>query len=176
MINRLSFCLLLLLLPPSTSHAQTNPYDTYWVSAGVGKTYLPSLMGTVSFQPRHKTRVFTARYNVSAEMLHQTTPGLKLSEAGVLYGSRHKNFIFSAGISRVWGVYRGTLIGPAYPGSLFKGDRYEKKTFSTLSIPAEVRFILPLKWVGIGITAFGNLNNGHSYSGLNVSVYAGCLE
>jgi hypothetical protein len=150
-------------------------YSRYWVSAGVGKSRYPSLMGALSFQPQHKNYVLTARYTVSGEVMSEILPGIKISEAAAMGGIRISNFIVSTGVSKVWGVDRGARIGPVEPGSLFKGDRYEKNGYSSFGVPVEVRFMLPVKYVGLGITAFGNLNQNHSYGGLNISIYGGRL-
>lgn len=147
----------------------------FWLTSGLGKTRFLSLNNGFSFQPRNRNFVLTGRYTVSGEFLSQTTPGLKISDAGLLYGLRVSNFIFSAGLSNVWGVDRGQYLGPAEPGALLKGDRYEKIHYSTIGIPVEARFMIPFKWVGLGITAYGNLNDGHSFGGLALCVYAGKL-
>lgn len=156
--------------------SQALPGDhRFWLTSGLGKTRFLSLNNGVSFQPRNRNFVLTGRYTVSGEFLSQTTPGLKISDAGLLYGLRVSNFIFSAGLSKVWGVDRGHYLGPAEPGALLKGDRYEKIQYSAIGIPLEARFLIPFKWVGIGIAAYGNLNDGHSFGGLALSVYAGKL-
>lgn len=152
-----------------------NSEHRFWLTSGLGKTRFLSLNNGVSFQPRDKNFVLTGRYTVSGEFLSQTTPGLKISDAGLLYGLRVSNFIFSAGLSKVWGVDRGQYLGPAEPGALLKGDRYEKIQYSAIGIPLEARFLIPFKWMGIGITAYGNLNNGHSFGGVALSMYAGKL-
>jgi hypothetical protein len=150
-------------------------YNRYWISAGAGHARYPSVLGTLSVQPRSKPFVATARYTVSGEVLSEPLPGVKIAEVAAMGGIRLRNVILSTGISYVWGVDRGARIGPAEPGALFRSDRYEKKEYRNVGLPMEARFVLPLKYIGVGLTAFSNLNRSHSYGGLTISLYAGRL-
>jgi hypothetical protein len=56
------------------------------------------------------------------------------------------------------------------------GRHYEFVRYNKVGVPAEIRYIASLKHVGIGVTAFGNLNEKHSFAGLNLSLYVGRLK
>jgi len=133
-------------------------------------------MLAAGYEPGGKLAVLTARYTVNGEIFEPAQPGLKVSEIGLLYGIRAGSFRFSTGLSRIWGNNRGQYLFTDPDPLWGSGKNYEFVKYSTLGIPAEIRFITSLKYVGIGITGFGNLNAKRSFAGLNLSVYLGRLK
>lgn len=167
---------LLLLVTVTTAHSQTRSQDTYWLSAGVGKTQFPSVMFALGYEFGTKPTLLTARYSVSGELLQQVEPGIKVSELSVLYGLRVGKFRFSTGLSTVWGNERGQYLFTEPTPLWGTGEVYEFVGYRTIGIPGEIRFLTSLKYVGVGITGFGNWNARRSFAGINLSLYVGRLK
>lgn len=148
----------------------------YWLSIGGGKTEFPSVMLAVGVEPENKLRVLTARYSLSGELYPAVQPTVKVHELGVLYGVRLGKFRLSTGLSALWGNNRGAYLYTD-PDPLFGGGAtYEYLKYTTIGIPAEIRFITSTKHVGIGITGYGNLNEQRPFLGLNLSIYVGKMK
>lgn len=175
MLQRLAICSLFLLIA-SASYSQTAQRDHYWLSGGIGKSHLPSGMIALGYEPKNKIAFLVGRYSVNAEMLQAVEPGLKVSEMGLLYGLRTGKFRFAAGLSHVWGNFRGKYLFTEPDPLWGSGERYEFVKYNTIGVPAEIRFITSFKNVGIGVTGFGNLNAKRSFAGLNLSVYIGRMK
>ena len=156
------------------SYGQTAEKPTFWLGAGLGKTQYISGMVAAGFEPRNTNRVLTARYSVAGELLPDYAPGIKMSEVSLLYGVRLWDLRLSAGLGTVWGVERGRYLASDPDPLVGTGQFYERKTYSTVGIPAEVRYITSLtNWFNVGVTAFGNLNGKRSFAGVNFSLYVG---
>ncbi|MBD2751296.1 hypothetical protein [Spirosoma validum] len=97
-------------------------------------------------------------------------------EFALMYGIKTGKFRLSTGVSNVWGRKRGKYLS-AIGAPLFSAEHlYESVRYSTVGLPAEIRFITSTKDVGIGLTAFGNLNAKRSFVGLNLSLYVGKMK
>ncbi|WP_040005764.1 hypothetical protein [Fibrisoma limi] len=176
MIKVLFLSLPLLVFFGSRTHGQAASRDMYWLSGGLGKSHLPSLMIAMGYEPKSRPTVLVARYSVNAEILQAVEPGLKVSEIGLLYGLRTGKFRLAAGLSRVWGNDRGKYLYTEPDPLWGSGEHYEFVKYGTIGIPAEIRFYTTLRCVGLGVTGFGNLNAKRSFAGLNLSVYIGRFE
>lgn len=178
MKKRLAYytCLLLFLLSSNITYAQVTLSDKFWLSGGVGRTQFPSAMIAAGYEPTNRQTVLIARFSVNGELLPNVGPGIKVSEIGLLYGIKVRSFRFSTGLSNVWGNNRGKYLYTDPDPLMGSGRYYEFLKYSTIGIPAEVRFITSLKHVGIGITGFGNLNSKNSFAGLNLSLYVGRMK
>ncbi len=168
--------LLVLLGSPFISQGQSINDSKFWLSAGLGKSKFVHGMIAAGYQPKNNNPIIISRYSVTGEVVSYVEPGLKTSEFGLLYGLRKGKFSLAAGLSTIWGRFRGEYLRTA-PTPLFgSGREYELIKYNTIGIPAELRYITSTRHAGIGITAFGNLNNKNSFAGLNVSVYVGRLK
>jgi len=175
MINHAFRFLCFLSFINSQTFGQAAAQDSYWLSGGLGKSHLPSLMIAMGYEPKSSPTVLIARYSVNAEFMQAVEPGLKVSELGLLYGLRTGTFRFAAGLSRVWGNDRGKYLYTDPDPLWGSGQHYEFVKYGTMGIPAEIRYYTALKYIGIGVTGFGNLNPRRSFAGINVSVYLGRL-
>jgi len=99
---------------------------------------------------------------------------------GVLYGRRYSGpagfLSASAGLALVTGMRRGEYRGS--DGEWFFGTSYyDEKPFVTVGVPADVQLTLaPIKYVGLALDIFGNLNPKRSFCGAGVSLLAGRLR
>ncbi len=160
----------------NAAYAQDTSKGNAWLSGGIGKSYLPSGMLAAGYEFANKPTLLIARYILNTELLSNRQPGLRLSEASLLYGLRTGKFRFSTGLSGLWGVDRGQLIRVDPDPLIYGSHYYEPVNYATVGIPAEIRFITSTKTLGIGVTAFGNLNATRSFAGLNLSFYAGKMN
>lgn len=167
---------LLVLFISTTAYAQDASRPTYWISGGIGKSQFPSGMLALGYEFNQKPTLLTARYSVSGEILQPVEPGIRVCELGVLYGLKIGKFRFSTGLSTVWGNERGQYLFTEPDPLWGTGQHYEFVGYRTVGVPAEIRFITALKYVGIGVTGFGNWNARRSFAGINLSVYVGRLK
>lgn len=148
----------------------------YWLGMGIGKSQLPSGMIALGYEFATKPTLLVVRYTDNRELFPAYSPGLLTQEVALLYGLKAGKFRFSTGISNVWGFNRGKYLYTDPKPFLGSGEVYESIRYSTVGLPAEIRFITSLKSVGIGVTAFGNLNAKRSFAGLNLSLYVGKMK
>lgn len=150
--------------------------NNYWLGLGLGATHLPSGMGALGYEFTDRPTLITARYVDNRQVFSDNIPGVKIKEAALMYGIRTGKFRFSAGLSGVWGVKRGKYLFSDPDPLLYGTNYYESVRYTTVGIPGEIRFISSNEDVGIGVTAFGNLNGRQSFAGLNVSLYIGQMK
>ena len=167
---------LLLLGLSCVSQAQSVDQSKFWLSGGLGKARFISGMIAAGYGPRNRNSIIISRYTVDAELIPALNPGLKTSELGLLYGLKSGKFSFSAGLSTVWGRFRGNYLYTDPDPLMGSGEYYEVRNYRTIGVPAEIRYITSLKYLNIGVTAFGNLNDKNSFAGLNISFYGGRMK
>ena len=182
MIKSRLFCLVVLFLG-LVSHptlAQTKPRlyhkNNYWLGLGLGATHLPSAMGALGYEFTDRPTLIIARYVNNQQVFSDNVPGVKIKEAALLYGVRTGKFRFSTGLSGVWGVKRGKYLSSDPDPLIYGSNYYESIRYTTVGIPGEIRFITSNQDVGLGVTAFGNLNGRQSFAGLNVCLYIGQMK
>jgi hypothetical protein len=99
---------------------------------------------------------------------------------GLLYGKRWSGAMgyvsASAGLGLVAGMRRGKYTGNS--GEWFFGTSYyEEKPFVTVGAPVDVQFVLaPIKFFGLGLDFFGNVNPKRSFGGGMLSLFVGQLR
>ncbi|RYE19821.1 MAG: hypothetical protein EOP45_12025 [Sphingobacteriaceae bacterium] len=166
----------LLCLTTTIGYSQKADRNNYWFGVGLGKSQFPSGMIALGYEFVNKPTLVTARYTFNGQILSNNVPGIMVSEFGLLYGLKSGKFRFSTGLSGVWGINRGKYLS-SDPDPLINGTQiYEKIKYTTIGLPAEIRFITSTKDVGIGVTGFGNLNGKRSFVGLNLSFYIGQMK
>ncbi|MDR6197713.1 hypothetical protein [Siphonobacter sp. SORGH_AS_0500] len=154
------------------------PKEYFWGSAGIGTGTLGNLSLALAYEFKNKPALITTRYAYNLEIYNDesVTPLQNVNDLGVLYGYKVGKFRFSTGLSRVWGVKRGKFLREDSEPFLYGKDSYESLGYATIGIPAEVPFILSNRDLGIGLTAYGNLNTKRPYGGLNLSFYLGEMK
>lgn len=166
------FASVLLLVSPFT-FAQTFYHGKYWVSAGLGAAPMPSGMLALGYEFVNRPTLAILRYTDSRQLLSNDLPGVKVKEIGLLYGIKTGKFRFSTGLSGVWGINRGKYLSSDPDPLTYGSNYYEPVRYVTVGVPGEIRFITSTEDIGIGLTAFGNLNAERSFAGLNISLYIG---
>lgn len=170
------YALAFVFIITNRAYSQNTSENRYWLGIGLGKSQFPSGMVAFGYDFNNKPTLITARYTFNGEILSDNLPGIKVSEFGMLYGLRTGKFSFSTGLSGVWGTNRGKYIS-SDPDPLISGSNiYESVKYTTIGVPAEIRFITSTNDVGIGVTGFGNINAKRSFFGINVSVYIGKMK
>lgn len=168
--------LLMLMIFPFIGKGQSADDSEFWLSVGLGKSRFIHGMVAAGYEPKNKSSIIISRYSVTGELISFAQPALKTSEFGLLYGLKKGNFSLASGLSAVWGRFRGKYMYTEPTPLMGSGYHYETINYTTVGIPVEIRYITSTKHAGIGITAFGNLNNKNSFAGLNISIYVGRLK
>ncbi|MBC3794661.1 hypothetical protein [Spirosoma utsteinense] len=170
------WALALLFLTTTVSYAQKADQHKYWLGVGLGKSQYHSGMLALGYEFVNKPTLLIARYTDNRELNSKNAPSIIAQEFALLYGIKTGKFRFSTGVSNVWGRNRGKYLSVIGEPFLYGEHWYESVRYSTVGLPAEVRFITSTKDVGIGLTAFGNLNAKRSFVGLNLSLYYGKMK
>ena len=124
---------------------------------------------SLDFQKKHDQ--WKIRYIGASEFnLFGPSPLETFNDFGVLYGrvANYKDIQFSVsgGFGIVTGVMRGAYITST--SGFFSFPEYEKRQFFTYGIPLEANFSYnPLKFLGVGLTVFANINPESSFWGIN---------
>ena len=148
----------------------------YWFDAGVG-SYICKSSGGVNWNTsinfiNKKSLFFKARYlNLQEFSLEGPNPSEYFSSGGIMIGKvflkKYGHCAFLCGIGETGGMKRGKFFYESSDTTNniidIMGDlrvrHYEKNYFNSISIPLEVELqFKPIKYVGIGISFFGDLN------------------
>ncbi len=158
-----------------TVSAQEKTPEKYWLSVGAGSGKLANATIAFAYELRNKPTLITARYAYNMEIFtdQDVTPLNTVNDAGLLYGYKAGKFRFSAGLSYVFGTSRGKFLQQIEDPLMYGELLHERKSYKTVGIPAEIRFLTSTRDLGIGLTAYGNLNRERSHVGLNISFYLG---
>jgi hypothetical protein len=170
------WALALLFLTTTVGYSQKANQNNYWFGVGLGKSQFPSGMIAFGYEFTNKPTLLIARYTDNRELFSDNAPSIMAQEIALLYGVKTGKFRFSTGVSNIWGRNRGKYLSAIGEVFLYGEHWYESVRYSTVGLPAEVRFITSTKDVGIGLTAFGNLNAKRSFVGLNLSLYVGKMK
>lgn len=156
----------------SVQQASDSGFTSYWLDAGIG-VGSPGLAGGVSASYLWGHTLYTVRYVYDHEiaLFFTPTPLESAWDVGFLYGMAARNQMFyssaSVGIGVTGGVRRGSYISFL---------DYESDAYTTIGIPLQGElFLTPVSFVGIGVTAFGNLNPVRSFGGVLVCLRVGKL-
>lgn len=171
-----NWALTFICLTTSVGYAQKANSANYWLGVGVGLSQFPSGMIALGYEFIDKPTLLIARYTDNRELFSDDRPGIMGKEMALLYGIRAGKFCFSTGLSSVWGINRGKFVSTIGDPLLYGSNYYESVRYSTVGLPAEIRFLTSRDDVGIGLTAFGNLNAKRSFIGLNLSLYVGKMR
>lgn len=162
-----------ILVPDSTKSATFS-----WINLGMGTSLAYPLAFTIGLNYQLKKYVVSARFLITDELdLQNQSSSESIWDVGILLGpiykSEHGLASFSAGLSLVGGMKRGSYIA----NDETWGGYYELKHRAILGIPLESHLIYLLSQnAGIGITAFGNLNLDKPFFGALVSLQLGIIR
>ncbi|QDK81393.1 hypothetical protein EXU85_23400 [Spirosoma sp. KCTC 42546] len=170
------WALALLFLTTTIGYSQKANQNNYWLGVGLGKSQYYSGMIALGYEFINRPTILITRYTDNRELFSNNAPGIMAQEIALMYGLKTGKFRFSTGISNVWGINRGKYLSAIGDPILYGEHLYESVRYSTVGLPAEIRFITSTKDVGIGLTAFGNLNAKRSFVGLNLSLYVGKMK
>ena len=162
------------LLCSLTGFSQAAKRDNYWFDFGTGGfETLRSLSGVsviLSYTQQHDSIYYTFRFIGNSEfgdVLAGPVPDEEYYSYGFLFGkgfsAKYAQIHFAVGVGITEGIRRGALI-KSVPGLHGYTDYYERVAFRTPAIPLEIDLLVTLlKWGGVGITFFGDLNFVRSY-------------
>lgn len=151
--------------------------DPAWLSIGLGRSLDYPLSLNIGFTRPLPACLLSVRFLMTDEFdLHRQSSSETLWDIGLLLGKmveRGPNlFTFSAGLGYVGGRIRGDFV----PDDSGWGGFQEMKKVSNIGIPLEIQYIRTLSVnVGIGLTAFGNLNPTRPFGGIALSLQLGQL-
>lgn len=176
-----------LLVCSLTGFSQAEKRDNYWFDFGAGGfETLRNLSGVsviLSYTQRHDSIYYTFRFIGNSEfgdVLAAPVPNEEYYSYGFLFGkgfsAKYAQIHFTVGVGITEGIRRGALI-KSVPGFFGYTDYYERVEFRTPAIPLEIDILLkPLRWGGVGVTFFGDLNFVRSYCGVAFKVSLGRLR
>lgn len=193
LIVLISFFVIVNTVFAQTETIDPNNKDLWWINIGFGKGGMfggdldnaknsehdvnnLSLLASSSFYSPQIGFPITVRTAASAEQVMMFTSDIEyIYDYGVLIGQMHKTrwgrIVYSAGISTVKGMY---IYGfeDASNETIWKYKSYE-----TIGMPLQVELIFtPIKYIGVGITGYGNLNLKRSFWGAAVCFQFGVLN
>jgi len=158
--------------------------DTYWVSFGGGLAKATGDTGEacldMSFSHVKGSSIMKARILAIYEVDFFGSEPLESSvNFGVLIGrinsKKYSQTSYLVGLGLTTGSRQGKFIRESK--GWFSSDEYEMKNFLTLSIPAEVEFVFkPIKFIGIGLGAFVDLNIVRPSVGARLNISIGKLR
>ena len=137
------------------TNAAGKEYNLFWYDVG-GGLWLDQNEYT---QCHSFSYQFHKNYFVSLQyLIHRED---RIYELSVLFGFRTFARFGSASLSAGMGSFKG---------------HYANKDFFTIGFPINVKvFFTPLKFIGIGLSLYGNINPKRSYSGLSINLQIGKL-
>jgi len=153
------------------------PAESAWMNVGIGRSLNYPLALDLGFSRPLPACLLTVRFQLTDEMdLHRQSSSESLWDIGLLLGKmverRHNLFTFSAGLGYVGGRIRGAYI----PDESGWGGLQKMKKLSNIGIPMEIQYIRTTSGnVGIGLSAFGNLNLVRPFGGIALNLHLGQL-
>lgn len=166
------FLLLFAIASRSIASDLTHPATSrYWANLGMGFSTI-GFSADFEFSLQHGKDLFSTRFIGSAEIpLTFSSPRAMQEELAVLYGrnisQNEYDMSVSAGISYIHGVKKGTKLSI---------NTFEEVRYATVGIVLEGQFYNNLSsFLGIGITAFADINIQDSVIGGVLSVRLGSL-
>ena len=151
------------LFPPAVA-AQDGQGSEFWVGAGagVGSSSAGELAGTINGSYRSGGHLLSARGATTGELF-----GDDLWDLGLLYGramgGRPAFASVAVGVAAMGGTRRS---------GLFDVNPVEIST--RVSVPLEVQlFWRPLRFLGVGVYGFANVNDEESFTGATLGVQLG---
>lgn len=184
----MKFLYLLLITIPISFYSQSQPLNNgpyYWLTPVYGTNSLGGKTLGLSFFTQKDEHVFGVNFCMSDEapdnLFIRKHPNTFTNDLALLYGRRLKEHYgqlgLYTGVSLVSGNTRGNLSQTIDYFVNHTYELYDEREFITIGLPlmAEVKLI-PAKWLGVGIRAYGNLNFQLPYYGFMVTASFGLLN
>jgi hypothetical protein len=175
--------LFLISLFQENLYSQETTYKTadsnYWVDLEIGSSSAGFAEGLgISYQTNNRlisVRVISnSKYGESIGG-GNTTPE-SILDVGALYGLISKRPFGYVSISAGLGLVSGKIHGE-YLGNINWINTYEEKKVLTFGIPLEAQFFLtPFRRVGVGVSAFADLNPKRTFGGMMLCLQIGKLH
>jgi len=153
--------------------------DKYWIDAGLGNYYSTSntdgFTWNLGFNLIHDSKLYKVRFLNNKEFqLFSPDPLEEFNSVGILIGKgfsgKYIQIQFSGGLGVTSGLKRGKLLYTDPSKGWFdisNLNHYDKDRYITPSIPLEIDLLVkPIKFLGLGITLFGDLNYKRPMYGL----------
>jgi len=156
--------------PPSTTST--------WVTGGLGTAGGDWISGSAALGFRYKNVVFSLRNaNVLQGGLWFNTDGSEYHDVGLLAGYGWLNRSFMASIGAGIGFVGGGTWTCEEQSWFFCDVSRTQKLHQVPGLALEAQVVGNLGGViGLGLYAFGNLNQTHSFAGLSLQMYLGDLR
>jgi hypothetical protein len=182
-MRNLLFAVLLISFHPIYSQTSDDSITKFWVTDGVGVYYSSSSEGfgfNVSADYLKNQNYWKLRYiRISEFYIFGPNPSELFNDIGLLYGRVTKSKIIRLSISGGIGVLAGTMRGAFLHSGTgwFPSDVYEHKHILTPTIPLELELsLIPIKYIGVGIAGFANLNFENSMVGFMIKIEFGRIR
>lgn len=159
--------------------------DKYWIDGGLGRYFATykteSIALGFSANLLKNNTIYGGRFIHYQELwLFGPEPSEKFNEFGILIGKgfygEYLQIQFLGGIGIFGGYKRGDYLYTDTNNLWFKTKYYEKEKFVTAYIPIGIDIqIKPFKYLGLGVSLFGNLNIKTPLYGFIVKIGIGKL-
>lgn len=158
--------------------------DQYWASASFGNFISQNTDGFtygISANAYRDSVLYRLRMLKNEEFsLSNKSPSEDSYSFAVLLGkianSKYAQLQFSCGLGVISGTKRGKFLY-SNPGFVFGDEHYESNKYITPTIPLECEIILkPIKYFGLGLTFYGDVNFISPNYGLLLNVSLGKLR
>jgi hypothetical protein len=156
----------------------TDTVTPTWINIGLGFSPDYPVAFNIGLNYQKDKSLLTVRFLVTDEMdLQNQSSSESVWDAGILFGrvlsGKRSKVSFAAGLSYVGGLRKGAFIS----NDETWGGYYLLKKRSSVGLPLEGHLVYLLSNnVGIGITAFGNLNLEKTFFGALLILQIGILR
>lgn len=148
---------------------------SYWGSAEVGISSIDgfSVAGTAAYQIG--TRQVLLNYVYAEEfLLFEEHPPNKASCVGLLYGKVSRRRKSQTSVSAGIGIVSGTRVESRVGETRWGWSRpYETTSYTTLGVPLVARLSWQQTSLGLGLTAYANLNSEKLFGGISIFLKLG---
>jgi len=161
-------------------HSQSNYLA--WGSLGIGSFTGKKSGIAFNFDLNYlkNSSLFTLRYINNTEFILFTSPPEQLDDVGLLYGKvlRNKNFSIHASVGiGVVSYLKRTSLSSTNSAGLINSYKYNTDREFSVGIPLELQTnLITLKYIGLGIKIYSNINFINCVVGGLLTLQIGCLR
>jgi len=189
-MNKINLISIVLLLVSSTAFSQVinKNRNTYWADAGIGNFISTDNANGRTIQLganfERDSLLIKIRYQKHTGIHSENQKplddyfSLGMMAGRKIYG-KNITFHYCGGLALLKGTKRGKLLYTSYNTwfPFLNKKYYDSENFSTLSVPVELGLLInPIKYTGIGLTLFGDLNFTRPTCSLALTVGIGKLK
>ena len=162
-----------------TDSSEVKKLNYFWVNFGGGGSFNHRIAGVMSISLQFDRNIVSLRYLGTTEFVLAAlfvSPLEEISDISVLYGrvlAKGKLGFVSvgAGIGYVSGVKRGEYL---YEKDVT--EYYERIDIHTIGVPIELQIFFTLRFIGVGIYGFANINRDDPFIGFAFCLQVGLLS